>query len=117
MSPRPGAPETGAPSGLNRTQPPARGARPPLEPPQLGQLTRPLQPPATEATTSPSGLPHRPGAAQTPASWPPPAAPGTAPDAPAGTSGEEAPSGLPGRPQQALRPDPDEEQNPGSHEG
>ncbi|MGW4947636.1 hypothetical protein ACWEOZ_39300 [Actinoplanes sp. NPDC004185] len=89
-------------SGLARPQPPARTTRPPLEPPQMGQLNRPLSP-----SDTPSGLPSR-GAVPDPAAG---AGPDDAPDAP------DAPSGLPARPQPPAGAGPAGEQARGHHNG
>ncbi|RSM55755.1 hypothetical protein DMB66_35375 [Actinoplanes sp. ATCC 53533] len=114
-------PEAGAPPAPYPPQPaqPAQPfTRPPLEPPQMGQLNRPL--PSTEAADSPSGLPARAGALPPPASWPPAQAPAT-PAIPGIAGPEDAPSGLPPRPQQQQQQptwaDPNAERERGQHNG
>jgi len=108
-------PEAGAPPAA---YPPQRPTRPPLEPPQMGQLNRPL--PAADAADSPSGLPARTGALQPPASWPPAQAPAAqaAEATPGVARPEDTPSGLPPRPQpQPAWADPNAEQERGHHNG
>ncbi|MEV8503223.1 hypothetical protein AB0368_00165 [Actinoplanes sp. NPDC051475] len=89
----------GAPSGLGlgegesaSSQPAPRAKRPPLEPPDMGQLNRPAEGAPAEPTGASTGQPQRPAAGgdapRTVPGWDPPKNDG------------ETPSGLPSRPQQ-----------------
>ncbi len=107
--PRPAAADEAAtPSRLNRPDSSPRAARPPLEPPQMGQLNRPLQAAPTDPTDAPSGLPTRAAVPQDSVTWPPArlAADPAVPAAP-----DDTPSGLPRRPDQPTRTDPDRERS------
>jgi hypothetical protein len=88
-----GTPAGGRPAAPERptaTAPLGRVSRPPLEPPQLGQVNRPLVPPAGDV---PQNEPAGPGPSGLPAAVRPWSEPVT-PDG----GDDDAPSGLPPRP-------------------